>query len=395
MVVTMVTSNTSRMVPSYCEDDIDDKAPIIKELPIKFVLKDQQIDCNKTDEELGIVSAAELLNGNLEEIPMLIPPIFPKKGIAMLCGSSDSTKSMFLRNMAWSITTGRDFMGWKCNAIHHRVLFVSTEDDRDSTEILLKRHNILYNDASSDLIGLKFLFSSVNLMKKLNKILSNLKFDMVIIDAYSDVFSGTSTNDATQVREFLSQFKDLSQTYGCLVLFLHHTGKGKQNYAPSKDNLIGSQSIEAAARLVIELKVDKDDDRLRHFCIVKGNYLGREWKRESFVYEFDEKSFTFKNTGIRKPFEELAKDCRKPKDGTDKPKKITQPDQLSEDEHRIFLKSHITEEMTKNQINGQVHEKLGVGKTNAKDWGAYYVNKGLVTHVGYKNSNPTYIYPSV
>ena len=42
-------------------------------------------------------------------------------------------------------------------------------------------------------------------------------------------------------------------------------------------------------------------------CIVKGNYLPANYKRESFVLQFDEPNFHFTNTGERVPFELLVK----------------------------------------------------------------------------------------
>jgi hypothetical protein len=95
---------------------------------------------------------------------------------------------------------------------------------------------------------------------------------------------------------------------------LHHTGKRTQNLEPSKDNLLSGQGLEAKMRVVIELRADLMNPAFRHLCIVKGNYLPANYKRESFVLQFDEPNFHFTNTGERVPFELLVKNVNTEQD---------------------------------------------------------------------------------
>ena len=60
-------------------------------------------------------------------------------------------------------------------------------------------------------------------------------------------------------------------------------------------------------RTAFELRKDFNNPDLRHLCVVKGNYLDKEYKDKSFVLNFDYKGEGFTNTGNRVRFEELVK----------------------------------------------------------------------------------------
>lgn len=278
----------------------------------------------RTDEERGIRRASDLLRKEVTEIPMLFAPVFSAVGVSVLAGMSDAGKSMLLRNMAICVTTGRDFLSWKYQGTRRSCIFVSTEDDEEATSFLLHSHNSTYQDEAEGWGGLRFIFSNENIVEKLDVELSIEPADLVVVDAYSDVFDGKEQNSAAQVRDFINPYKELAKKHQCHVLFLHHTGKGKEDFAPSKNNFVGSQSLEAAVRLGIELRADKNDPDLRHFCIVKGNYLGRNFKDASFVLRMNS-GFVFENTFRRVPFGELGQTPvrsnvgRKPRDIEEKP----------------------------------------------------------------------------
>jgi RecA-family ATPase len=154
--------------------------------------------------------------------------------------------------------------------------------------------------------GLRFIFEYENLLNELEKRLKKKPADLIIIDCFADIF-GNDLKDSNQIRAFLNNYQQLAQKNGCLVLFLHHTGKRTENSEPSKNNLLSGQGFEAKMRLVIELRADQLNTNKRHLCIVKGNYLPGNYKKESYVLIFDETNFSFQNTNERVPFELLVK----------------------------------------------------------------------------------------
>jgi len=273
------------------------KKKVVEEMPAALEIQDYSIPN---------ANGMELLNDEVEEIPKLIDPIFHRVGLASLIGSSDTGKSSCLRDLCVHIVTGMDFLGWKVNPIHKRAYYVSTEDDQMAISFLLKKQNKDYGLIPEDLENLVYIFETDNLVDRLNKELSEKPADVVVIDAFADVFNG-QLYETNRVRAFLNEFSQLAQKHQCLIIFLHHTNKRSDTLEPSKHNALGSQGFEAKMRLMIELKSDTQVNNQKHFCIVKGNYLSNQYKTHSFDLQFTE-NLTFKNLNTRTHYELMNKD---------------------------------------------------------------------------------------
>jgi RecA-family ATPase len=254
-----------------------------------------------------ILTGEFLLNSPLEKVPTLLDPIFPQKGLGALAGSSDTGKSTLLRQLGIAVATGApSFCGHTLNTRHKSAIFALTEDDDSSMKFLLNKQNSGLGYPPEAYRNLRFIFNSENLIEKLERELRRQPADLVVIDAFSDLYDG-EMNAGNKVRSFLNRFKErVADPFNCLVLILHHTGKKTDDNPPSKHNLIGSQAFEAKMRVVAELRKDPYDPSLRHLCIVKGNYLTSEYKDKSFELHFDE-NMIFRHTGERVAFEALCK----------------------------------------------------------------------------------------
>jgi RecA-family ATPase len=213
-------------------------------------------------------------------------------------------KSMFLRQMAVAIVKGEEsFLGFKINAQNRNVIIVSTEDDDTSTSFLLRKQLGEMEDTSA-LTRLRYIFDTYDIPKKLRQTLDQQPADLIILDAFSDLYSD-EMNNVYKVRKFLNDYHAIAKKYDCLIAFLHHTGKRTEDGTPSKNNVIGSQGFEAKMRTVLELRRDMNDDTIRHLCAVKGNYLKDSDKNKSFILKFEEMTYT--NTGDRQAFSKLGK----------------------------------------------------------------------------------------
>lgn len=256
-------------------------------------------------EHSSIFSAEQLLNMKVEDIPCLVEPILPKVGVVALAGSSDTGKSSLLRQLALSVCLGEErFLGWQLRTEHQKAYYVSTEDDENAIAFLLNKTNYDRGLPHSAYSGLTFDFDTQGVLERLDESLTKNPVDLVVVDAFTDLY-GKSMNDTNQVRGFLNGYSQLAQRHKCLVMFLHHTGKRTEELVPSKHNLLGSQGFEAKMRLVMELRNDFVQPNKRHLCIVKGNYLPKEHKTESYVLLFDD-SLMFHQTGERMHFGELG-----------------------------------------------------------------------------------------
>lgn len=249
-----------------------------------------------------IFSAEELLSNDIKEIPMLLEPFFPKVGLVTLVGGSDTGKSTFLREFSLALTSEQEhYLDFKLNPVHGSVLYVSTEDDSYAISSLLKKQNT-FGQENADFKNFNFLFDTNNFMERLEEELYRNSYDCLIIDAFSDIFAG-DLHRVNEVRNFLQKYSNLANKKELLIIFLHHTGKGKDLIKPSKNSILGSQGFEAKMRMVAELRIDPNDPVLRHFCVLKGNYITTEHKEKSYVLEFED--LKFKKTDMRVPLDEI------------------------------------------------------------------------------------------
>jgi archaellum biogenesis ATPase FlaH len=256
-----------------------------------------------------LYTALELLEMQVDSIPYLVEGLFPQVGVTALVGSSDVGKSTILRQLALCVVGYEsDFIGYPIKAKHRAAIYVSTEDDETAIAYLLRQQVGNHPSASANSIGLRYEFDSLNVVEKVDALLSEQPADLVIIDCFADLY-GEDMNQANRVRTYLNRYTEIAKRHKCLILFLHHTGKGKENEPPSKNNAVGSHGFEAKMRLVIELRKDPTDLTKKHFCIVKGNYLPDSAKGASIVLRQD-RPFWFEPTGESVEFERLVRPAK-------------------------------------------------------------------------------------
>ncbi len=303
------------------------------------------------EKEDRIFDGAELLNMGIIKIPTLIDPILPKVCLMALIGSSDTGKSSLLLQLCNDIVLNNNFLGFPINAKHMSTLYVSTEDDKFAVS------NRLQKLKGCDLDKIKkcrFLFDSTNLIQTINSELKKQKADLVVIDTFTDVYTG-EMNQINKIRSFLNDYFNLAIKYQCAIIFNHHTGKYTEEKEPSKTNSIGSAGFEGKVRVVMELRQDYEVPSKRHLCFVKHNYLGPEYKCSSYELDFDP-LIGFKSTGNRKEFSKLARP------------KLFKPFANKEVEKDIVSRLH-KKGRTVRRIE-EIMKRLGyaIGKSTVSEW---------------------------
>jgi hypothetical protein len=68
--------------------------------------------------------------------------------------------------------------------------------------------------------------------------------------------------------------------YKCLFVLIHHYRKNASETNPIKNDVLGSQSFEAKARVVISMEKDAQNFNDRLLRITKGNYVSDDLKRK-------------------------------------------------------------------------------------------------------------------
>lgn len=333
------------------------------------------------EQEKDTYTAEELFNLNAEAIPCLVDPIIPKVGVFSIVGSSDTGKSMLFRQLALCVARGQSFLDFHVNTTHQRVLFIATEDDSVSTSYLLRKQA----GTSCSLENIRFHFETENIPEYLEKELSALRVDLIVVDAWSDAF-GQNLNDSALIRATLNIYRSIANKYKCAIGFLHHTGKRTQKLVPSKDNILSGQGFEAKMRLVMELRSDVSDDSFKHLCIVKGNYLGKEYKNSSYKLHMDPETFLFSNTGERVAFDQLAE----PSEDRSGKLPVVQPHDVNTDNHKkclikIFKGKNIISSKNLIQDIRQTYAEF-LKQPVSRDTGSAYLrhleNEGLINQQG-------------
>ena len=250
-----------------------------------------------------VMTAEEVLELKIKEIPMLCTPILQRVGVASLCGGSDGGKSFLCLCIAIAICTDdNEIIGLKLSKKFGSVIIVCTED---TAEDICVRLTLLLGDKKLNGGKLRFIFESENVPRRLKEELDRQPADLVIMDTFGDLFSG-NLNDSIEVRKFLRPYKDIAKDKKCLILFCHHIGKGKEsNLSPNKNDVLGSQAIESACRTVLMLRKRADTKRI--LTVVKGNNIPEELKNKGMVLDFGPKT-GFKATGDMVNFEEECND---------------------------------------------------------------------------------------
>jgi|TARA_B110000495_G_C22962262_1_gene564125 archaellum biogenesis ATPase FlaH len=280
-----------------------------REQAVQELLGSQTAATLETTDYKSWHKASEMINSPKTSFDWLVDGLLPKTGLVVFYGAPDSGKSTALRQLCLSIVAKTNWLGFKTNGTNLRAAFISTEDDKDALDVILKEQvNAMgYDKVHGD--KLYFLFQAGDVLKELTTLLETSianddSWDIIIIDCFSDIFT-LQANAANQVRVFLSSFHDLARTYETLIIFNHHSKKEAETRIPHKNNASGV-GLVAKARVAIEFRKDPLEDYKRHLCVVKGNYLEDKMKVESFCLDFSS-GFHFKiMPDDGKPFESLV-----------------------------------------------------------------------------------------
>ena len=232
----------------------------------------------------------ELLNLNVTEIPYVVENLIPCDSLVILAGPSDIGKSTLYTQLAIAIVKGeKEFLGFKLNPVHKRVLIVSTEDGPIPLAFRTRKQISNENLTSNISKNLKVFFTQDNLEKRIRNYLESNFVDLIVVDAFSDLYQG-DINASNGVRQFLNRFTEIIQKYRCSVLFVHHVCKGKKKQQSEKDQLLGSTGIVGKVRSVIMLSINNHQHQLN---LVKGNYLSNVDKEKTIYLSFNPSTLTF------------------------------------------------------------------------------------------------------
>lgn len=335
---------------------------------------------SRTDQEDKVTySFFDLWNDRNEELALLIPDLMPAVGLLMLLGEDGIGKTQIARQLLLNIGFGiPEFLGQPINARYGRGMFVATEDS----------HQDFIKAAKKQVYGLK-QFENVKpgtpidfiegtnfddykqLLTEIERLLSLSKYDVIVIDALSDLFVliNGEINSNTVARQILNPLQAIANRHQTLIIILHHASKSAMKSKRERGQILvekndcqGASAITQKPRTVLALSNDPAENKNYLHC-VKANGLPRKFKETAFKMSFNEESLLHEVIDFAPVFETGSSSTGK--------KEALSPLQISPEIHSQIL----TEVFKKKPEFGYTELWKGIKEVFNKNFGTIGDNK--------------------
>src|SRR5574344_437306 len=200
---------------------------------------------------------------------IIVENLMISNGVYLLVSHPKVGKSMFVQQLAFSLTTGEDFLGFKVNPSH--VLYITTESDINQLEDRFKLMNMKINIDKFHVIDSDDI--SDFYIRDIERDIHELTFDkeplFVIMDMFKDIKfdTGYDLNNYQEVNDVVfKKLKDLCKKYNITLLVTHHLNK--------RDETMGSVGLNADVSGIIKLKESRNNYN-KLTLDYKGRDLGR------------------------------------------------------------------------------------------------------------------------
>lgn len=190
-----------------------------------------------------IVDAATFIAEQIEPPAELVTGILHKGSKLAFGGSSKSFKTWNLLDLALSIATGNDWLGFP--TAQGRVLFVNFEIQPHAWQrriaAVTKAKGITLQPGRINLLNLRGHAADFRvLIPKIIALAKSQNFALVVLDPIYKLYGGTDENAAGDVAELLNQIERLATETGAAVAFGAHFAKGNASSKEAIDRISGS-----------------------------------------------------------------------------------------------------------------------------------------------------------
>ena len=200
---------------------------------------------------------------------IIVENLMISNGVYLLVSHPKVGKSMFAQQLAFSLTTGEDFLGFKVNPSH--VLYITTEGDINQLNDRFKLMNLKPNVNKLHIIDIDDIPDFY--IRDIERDIYELTFDkeplFIIMDMFKDIKFDTSydLNNYQEINDVVfRKLKELCRKYNSTLLVTHHLNK--------RDETMGSVGLNADVSGIIKLKESRNDYN-KLTLDYKGRDLGR------------------------------------------------------------------------------------------------------------------------
>lgn len=288
---------------------------------------DKQIAKPAEAEPQYIYSLAEMWKGRHIKPRFLIPDLIPGNAVSLVIGEDGIGKTQLFTQLCLSVCYGHDkFLSLQLNPIYKTALIIATEDSKEKF-ISAAQKQLLYFDPhlvdDSPMVDLDFMEAAdlenwKHFRKVVEKRLKSKKYDIIVIDAFSDVFTylNGEINDNGHARTLLGAFQTWAKTNEVAVIVIHHAAKTKiveihksGKLLIEKNSSQGAGAITQKPRTILALSHNKDSEdpdtktSINYFHVVKANVMSKKYMKEILECTFSEAHLIHEFNRIAKPEE--------------------------------------------------------------------------------------------
>ena len=200
---------------------------------------------------------------------IIVENLMISNGVYLLVSHPKVGKSMFVQQLAFSLTTGEDFLGFKVNPSH--VLYITTEGDINQLNDRFKLMKLKPNVNKLHIIDIDDIPDFY--IRDIERDIYELTFDkeplFIIMDMFKDIKFDTSydLNNYQEINDVVfRKLKELCRKYNSTLLVTHHLNK--------RDETMGSVGLNADVSGIMKLKESKNNYN-KLTLDYKGRDLGR------------------------------------------------------------------------------------------------------------------------
>lgn len=200
---------------------------------------------------------------------IVVENLMISNGVYLLVSHPKVGKSMFAQQLAFSLTTGEDFLGFKVNPSH--VLYITTEGDINQLNDRFKLMNLKPNVNKLHIIDIDDIpdFYIRDIERDIYELTCDKEPLFIIMDMFKDIKFDTSydLNNYQEINDVVfRKLKELCRKYNATLLVTHHLNK--------RDETMGSVGLNADVSGIMKLKESKNNYN-KLTLDYKGRDLGR------------------------------------------------------------------------------------------------------------------------
>lgn len=217
----------------------------------------------KQQDEIKIIWEHELPNYVEEEKEWIIEKLIPTKSVCVLTGKRGTMKTFIALNMAYSISSGSDFLN-KYSTRKGGVIYLDKENGigimKDRTSMVKKGMEL-----ENQKLNIGFIcFSQLKIDRlgdiiSIEKVIEKYKPLLLIVDTYRRGIS-FDENDAGEVSKlFVDTLRPLVEKYDFSILLIHHDRKSGEREGDEMDTIRGSSDLANYADIIIRMQRNKGE----------------------------------------------------------------------------------------------------------------------------------------